>query len=143
MDGFLKQVADLSATEHIEIFNILKHCPTTRYMQNANGTFVDMASIPQDVMGSITRFVEYCHQNKGMMDDYNNRLAECRLNQDFDRLPKYEAIVNLPMRSNSDTHIDAIKESNKNGRKGGGDDDVEDDSEDVVDSKDDSTVAVS
>jgi hypothetical protein len=91
MDAFLQRVSDLSATEHKEVFNIICQCKSVRFMQNSNGTFVDMSTIPEDVLEAVQRFVDYCHNNKGMLEDYTNRMAECRMNQDFERLPRRSA----------------------------------------------------
>ncbi len=83
----MQQVQHLGATEHHEIFNMIsKH--DVRYTQNNNGVFIDMSTLPNDLLVSVTNFVSYCYHNKGHLEDYNNRLTECKLNQNYERLPK-------------------------------------------------------
>lgn len=94
LDILLQRVALLGQTEHQEILNILScsgHISTTR---NNNGVFIDLGTVPESLLEEIRLFVDYCHHNKKHIDDYNNRLVECRLSQDFDRLPMYTATKN-------------------------------------------------
>jgi hypothetical protein len=94
-------------------------------MQNSNGTFVDMATIPEDVLEAVQRFVDYCHRNKGMLEDYNNRLAECRMNQDFERLPRRSSSVQQAANSAKTSEPSDLKPERTNASDHGAQDDDE------------------
>lgn len=87
MNSLMQHVQRLGPTEHREIFNIISRYDIIRYMQNNNGIFVDLTTIPDDVMQDIQKFVDYCYHNNGHLDEYNNRLVECKINQNYERLP--------------------------------------------------------
>jgi hypothetical protein len=87
LTALMHHVQRLGPTEHREIFNIISHHDIIRYMQNNNGIFVDLTTIPDDVLLAIHKFVDYCYNNNGHLDEYNNRLVECKINQNYARLP--------------------------------------------------------
>lgn len=89
LDILLQRVACLGDTEHQEIFNILSSSRDISSTRNSNGVFIDLGTVPDSLLEKVRAFVDYCHHNKQHIDDYNNRLVECRISQDFDRLPTY------------------------------------------------------
>jgi hypothetical protein len=89
LDILLQRVACLGQTEHQEILNILACSGGISSTRNSNGVFIDLGTVPESLLEEIRTFVDYCHHNKKHIDDYNNRLVECRISQDFDRLPSY------------------------------------------------------
>jgi len=89
LDILLQRVACLGQTEHQEILNILACSGSISSTRNSNGVFIDLGTVPVSLLEEIKTFVDYCHHNKKHIDDYNNRLVECRISQDFDRLPTY------------------------------------------------------
>ena len=87
----IQQVQHLGETEHREIFNIIvRH--DIRYMQNNNGFFIDVETIPSDVLMMVQQFVDYCYQNKNHLDEYDNRMNECKIHQNYGRLPSMSII---------------------------------------------------
>lgn len=89
LDILLQRVACLGQTEHQEILNILSCTGNISSTRNSNGVFIDLGTVPDSLLEEVRTFVDYCHHNKKHIDDYNNRLVECRISQDFDRLPTY------------------------------------------------------
>jgi hypothetical protein len=99
LDILLQRVACLGQTEHQEILNILACSGGISSTRNSNGVFIDLGTVPESLLEEIRTFVDYCHHNKKHIDDYNNRLVECRISQDFDRLPSY---TNATPKNNDD-----------------------------------------
>lgn len=84
----MQRVQRLGPTEHREIYNIITK-NNIGYMQNKNGIFVDLTTIPPETLQEIQMFVNYSFDNTLHLDDYNNRLVECKLNQNYERLPRF------------------------------------------------------
>ena len=88
MKTLIQRVQRLGPTEHREIFKMISGPDKSRYMQNSNGIFVDLTTVAQEDMMKIQKFVDYCFHNNMRLDEYNNRLVECKIHQDYKRLPK-------------------------------------------------------
>jgi hypothetical protein len=121
LDILLQRVACLGQTEHQEILNILSCTGNISSTRNSNGVFIDLGTVPDSLLEEVRTFVDYCHHNKKHIDDYNNRLVECRISQDFDRLPTYtpkneeknhENISNFQSKDNNiDEEMNILEES--------------------------------
>jgi len=84
-----KQLRDkinrLSFTEHEEIFKILKE-QNCNFTQNKNGTFFDISNIEENVFLTVQQFVDFCLLNKIELDEYDKRIKECKINNNFEKL---------------------------------------------------------
>ena len=75
---------ELGATEHAEIFKILQGNGVS-HTQNNNGVFVNLSRVPDAVLEQVDRFVGFCIDNKHDLDEYDKRLNECKLSNNYDR----------------------------------------------------------
>jgi Bromodomain extra-terminal - transcription regulation len=76
------RINHLGTTEHNEILNIIKR-KNIGYTQNNNGTFVHIAKLDEDTLHEIDKFVSFCHDNKKMLDEYDQRIQECKLSHKY------------------------------------------------------------
>lgn len=81
----LEKIAKLSQTEHDEIFKLIK-TSNTPYTQNKNGLFVNMSVLPEEILGKVDLFVDFCLKNKSELDEYDKRISECKINNNYDML---------------------------------------------------------
>ena len=66
---YLKSVINqLSETEHIEIFKIIRS-ETDKFTENNNGIFINLSKISDNLLSKILDFVNYCIKNKQMLDN--------------------------------------------------------------------------
>lgn len=80
-----QRIGDLGPTEHHEIFKIV--CSNSiEHTQNSNGVFVNLSTIDDAVVDRICKFVDFCHTNKQHLDEYDKRLNECKLSQNYNRI---------------------------------------------------------
>jgi hypothetical protein len=84
----IEKIGLLSQTEHDEIFKIIQMghqdlgCDTT-YTQNNNGIFINITNANNDVMRKVDDFVDFCLKNKDELDEYDKRINECKLRNDY------------------------------------------------------------
>ena len=79
------KINKLSHTEHEEIFKILKN-KELDYTQNKNGVFFDVSLLTNEIAQEIDQFVVFCMANKKELDDYDNQINECKMNNCFDKI---------------------------------------------------------
>lgn len=72
------RIAALTPTEHGEIFKVMESYHVA-FSRNNNGCFFNMSFVDEAVIEEIERFVDYCHENKQRIDEYNKQLNECKL----------------------------------------------------------------
>lgn len=75
------KISTLSATEHEEIFNIIQRLSEDNpinYTSNKNGVFFNLSTLSDDVLKAIDSFVNFCHENKKTLDEYEKQLNECK-----------------------------------------------------------------
>lgn len=91
----IEKINELSFAEHEEIFKIIRdHIPDCNYTQNSNGIFCNMSAFPDELMRKIETFVVFCTKNKKQLDDYDQKMKECKMKN------------NLVFSSASQQHID-------------------------------------
>lgn len=78
----MRRVHELGPTEHAEIYRILCEGDVD-HMQNNNGVFVNLSNVRDDVVRRIQSFVDFCHDNKHDLDEYDKRLSECKMSQNY------------------------------------------------------------
>lgn len=75
-----EKINNLSSTEHEEIFNIINRHDDITYTSNKNGVFFNLSNITDDVIEEIDNFVNFCLSNKKDLDEYDQKLNECKAN---------------------------------------------------------------
>lgn len=87
----MQRIHDLGQTEHQEIFNILqKH--GVEHTQNSNGVFINLTPVADNIVAEVQRFVNFCFDNKRNLDEYDKRLNECKLSQNFESISAYRRV---------------------------------------------------
>jgi hypothetical protein len=81
----MQRTQDLGPTEHEEIFKIL-NMSGIDHTQNNNGVFINLSRVPDDVVDRVQNFVDFCFDNKHDLDEYDKRLNECKLSNNYDRI---------------------------------------------------------
>ena len=115
-----KQIRDkigkLSFTEHEEIFKILE-THSIDFTQNKNGTFFDISKIPDDIFSTLEKFVDFCINNKKELDEYDKKINECKLNNNYDKLQKSSTPLNLAINTEEQENwqevLNDVKKSEK------------------------------
>lgn len=79
----LDKVRLLGHTEHQEIFSLLQ-AHGIAYSSNSNGVFINLSTVPDDILATVKAFVDYCAVNKTDLDEYEKRLQECKITHKFD-----------------------------------------------------------
>lgn len=76
------KINSLSFTEHEEILKIIsKH--DIPFSKNKNGVFFNLSTLTDPILKEIDEFVVYCVSNKKELDEYDKKLNECKLNNNF------------------------------------------------------------
>lgn len=86
-----ERINTLSSTEHEEILKIIS-THDTRFSKNKNGVFFNLSALQDTVVKEIDDFVSYCVSNKQQLDEYDKKLNECKLSNNFQSM--------LPQRHN-------------------------------------------
>lgn len=76
------KINTLSATEHEEILKIISKYDVN-FSRNKNGVFFNLSVLGDQVLKEIDKFVVYCVSNKRELDEYDKKLNECKLNNNF------------------------------------------------------------
>ena len=77
-----RRVSELGETEHCEILKILQTHGISQTI-NRNGIFANLTAIDNAVVDEIYKFVEYCINNKNELDEYEKRINECKIRQEY------------------------------------------------------------
>lgn len=86
-----EKISALSKTEHEEIYKILKNFNSQvensenliNFSQNKNGVFFNLSDITDDLYDELDNFVNYCINNKKNLDDYDKKINECKINNNY------------------------------------------------------------
>ena len=82
----------LSKTEHEEIYKILKKHNTNNpdslinFSKNKNGIFFNLSDIDDVLFEELDNFVTYCINNKKDLDDYDKKINECKINNNYNNI---------------------------------------------------------
>jgi hypothetical protein len=79
-----EKISVLSKMEHDEIFKIIKE--KTTYSKNKNGIFFNLSNLDKSTIIEIENFVKYCISNKQDLDDYDKKINECKLNNNYNNI---------------------------------------------------------
>lgn len=80
--ALFEKISSLSSTEHEEIHRIIS-VNRINTSKNKNGVFFNLSSIEDHVIEQIESFVNYCISNKEQLDEYDKKLNECKINNNF------------------------------------------------------------
>lgn len=83
--ALFEKISSLSSTEHEEILKIIKS-KDINYSQNKNGVFFNLSVLDDGTIEYISDFVEFCLSNKKDLDEYDKKLNDCKLNNNFDTI---------------------------------------------------------
>lgn len=81
----MEKVEDLSSTEHEEIFKLLRSYDV-QFSQNKSGMFINLKQVSNIVLTKVDQFVDFCIRNNSELDEYDKRIIECKLKNNFDAL---------------------------------------------------------
>lgn len=81
----LERINKLTCTEHDEIFKIMKSCDIP-FTENKNGTFFNLTIVSDNVVEQVEKFVEFCHINQKELDEYDKKINECKLSNNFNSI---------------------------------------------------------
>lgn len=79
-----EKINSLSKTEHEEIFKIIKD--KISFSKNKNGVFFNLSNLDENIIEEINSFVSYCINNKKDLDDYDKKINECKINNNFNNI---------------------------------------------------------
>lgn len=80
--ALFEKINSLSSTEHEEIHRVIS-AHNVNTSKNKNGVFFNLSSVSDEVIEQIDKFVNYCISNKDKLDEYDKRLNECKINNNF------------------------------------------------------------
>lgn len=76
------KIDSLTATEHEEVLRILtKH--GVGCSRNSNGMFINLTAVPDAVVEEVHEFVQFCIDNTQSLDEYDQRLVQCKMGSDI------------------------------------------------------------
>lgn len=84
-----EKINKLSKTEHEEIYKILVKFNTTDkvnsicFTRNKNGVFFNLSGINDILYEQLDNFVNYCIGNQKNLDDYDKKINECKINNNY------------------------------------------------------------
>lgn len=87
-----EKINSLSKTEHDEIYKILKNYnianenETIKFSKNKNGIFFNLSDVPDELYNELDSFVAYCITNKKDLDDYDKKINECKINNNYNNI---------------------------------------------------------
>jgi hypothetical protein len=83
--SLMEKITRLGPTEHEEIFKIFqKH--QINFTENKNGIFVNLKNINDDIVKEINNFVDYCFENKPDLDEYDQKINECKYRNNINNM---------------------------------------------------------
>jgi hypothetical protein len=80
------RISEMGDTEHHEIYRILdNHGVAATATVNGNGMFVNLSKLDNSIIDEIHKFVSFCMDNKVSLDEYEQRINECKIRQEYFR----------------------------------------------------------
>jgi hypothetical protein len=94
----MDRIANLGTTEHLEIYKIIQSMSVS-YSENNNGIFFNLTTLPEEVIKQIDDFVNYCYENKTELDEYDQKLNECKYRNNINIINNvaYTSSINEPI----------------------------------------------
>lgn len=101
------KITSLSKTEHEEIYKIIIEHETKdsiAFSKNRNGVFFNLSDVDDNLYDKIDKFVDYCINNTKNLDEYDKKINECKINNNYTNIIH----INLDNMPNED--IENIKD---------------------------------
>lgn len=99
----VEKINALSDTEHEEIFKIMRY-NGIEFTQNKNGIFFNISTVDHAVIEQISNFVSFSSENKKNLDEYDKKINECKMNNNYDDiLQKHQDEERLPCETFDDS----------------------------------------
>jgi hypothetical protein len=94
----MDKINNLGPTEHMEIYKILQSMKIG-HSENNNGIFFNLTTLPEEVLQDIDDFVNYCYENKVELDEYDQKLNECKYRNNISIIKNvgYSSSINEPI----------------------------------------------
>lgn len=102
----MQRIQELGVTEHEEIFKLLSE-RNIEYTRNNNGIFINLSTIPSNVMHELSNFVTYFVDNNQILNKYDKMLCEINSNDASTLLPHPPSFP-FPFPSTSTANSDEI-----------------------------------
>lgn len=83
------KINSLTSIEHEEILKILEK-NNIFYSQNKNGVFFNLSTLSDNVITELEEFISFCFYNKNELDEYDKKLNQCKIENNFNSLIKEE-----------------------------------------------------
>lgn len=87
--ALLDKINRLSNIEHEEIFKLMRQ-KNEPFTQNKNGVFFNLSLISDEIISEIEKFVEFCLKNKQELDEYDKKLNECKISNNYTLLQRQD-----------------------------------------------------
>lgn len=88
--ALIEKISKLSKIEHEEIFKLMKS-KNEAFTQNKNGVFFNLSMISDEIVTEVEQFVDFCLKNKQELDDYDKKLNECKISNNYTLLNRADA----------------------------------------------------
>lgn len=110
----LEKINRLSPTEHEEIFKMMKQ-KQIPFTQNKNGIFFNLSIVTNEMLHQIESFVDFCIKNKQALDEYDKKINECKISNNYDGILQKEFEQSNSQSSNKlDVFLSAESNTNSN-----------------------------
>lgn len=103
-----EQINSLTSIEHEEILKIIQK-NNISYSKNNNGIFFNLSTLSDDIINELNNFISFCLSNKTKLDEYDKKLNQCKIENNYTGLIKEEH-YNLSIMMNKNN----IKNINEN-----------------------------
>ena len=86
------KINSLCKTEHEEIYKIIRkynhdnQSNPIAFSQNRNGIFFNLSDIEDALYLELDKFVDFCITNKKDLDDYDKKINECKINNNYNSI---------------------------------------------------------
>jgi len=108
-----EKITSLSKTEHEEIYKILLKFNATDktnnicFSRNKNGVFFNLSGINDALYEQLDNFVNYCISNQKNLDDYDKKINECKINNN------YTNIIHINFETMPKKHVEIEKNASE------------------------------
>jgi hypothetical protein len=108
--ALMEKIGTLGSMEHAEIFRIFKRHGVP-HTQNKNGVFINITSIPNEIIKEVSDFVTYCSHNNRELEEYDKRLNQCKLYQNLDCMSSSTSKPNPSKASSAQSSVQNLMKS--------------------------------
>lgn len=114
--SLFEMINSLSSTEHEEVFRIIKE-HGVNFSRNKNGIFFSISNISDDIVAKIDEFVHFCVSNKKDLDEYDKKLNECKLHNNYQQMMPQTINIEIMAAEHPKASWSSFKTSDENVEK--------------------------